>query len=65
MTSNTRVPKAEITGIYGALLKTISKKMFGEVPDAARRDVAQPAGAQGQLWGSAARPRSGTSATRT
>jgi AhpD family alkylhydroperoxidase len=34
MTSNTRVPKAEITGIYGAVLKKMSKKMVGEVPDA-------------------------------
>ena len=34
MTSNTRVPKAEITGVYGAVLKKISRKMFGEVPEA-------------------------------
>jgi len=34
MTSSTRVPKAEITGIYGAVLKRFSRKMFGEVPDA-------------------------------
>jgi AhpD family alkylhydroperoxidase len=34
MTSNTRVPKAEITGVYGAVLKRMSKKMVGEVPDA-------------------------------
>jgi AhpD family alkylhydroperoxidase len=34
MTSNTRVPKAEITGVYGAVLKRITRKMFGEVPDA-------------------------------
>lgn len=34
MTSNTRVPKAEITGIYGAIMKKMSKKMLGEVPDA-------------------------------
>jgi alkylhydroperoxidase family enzyme len=33
MTSETRVPKAEITGVYGALLKTITKKMLGQVPD--------------------------------
>ncbi|HEV2065307.1 MAG TPA: carboxymuconolactone decarboxylase family protein [Thermomicrobiales bacterium] len=33
MTSNTRVPKAEITGVYGALLKKMSRKMLGEVPD--------------------------------
>ena len=34
MASNTRVPKAEITGIYGAVLKRFSRKMFGMVPDA-------------------------------
>jgi len=34
MTINTRVPKAEITGVYGAVLKRMSKKMVGEVPDA-------------------------------
>ena len=33
MTSNTRVPKAEITGIYGSLVKKMSRKMLGEVPD--------------------------------
>lgn len=31
MTSVTRVPRAEITGVYGAVLKKISRKMFGEV----------------------------------
>jgi alkylhydroperoxidase family enzyme len=34
MASNTRVPKAEITGVYGAALRRMSKKMVGEVPDA-------------------------------
>jgi AhpD family alkylhydroperoxidase len=34
MTSNTRVPKAEITGVYGTVLKKMSKKMLGEVPEA-------------------------------
>jgi AhpD family alkylhydroperoxidase len=33
MTSTTRIPKAEITGIYGAILKKFSKRMFGEVPE--------------------------------
>lgn len=33
MTSETRVPKAEITGVYGALLKVVTKKMLGQVPD--------------------------------
>ena len=31
--SNTRVPKAEITGVYGAVMKRLGKKMFGEVPE--------------------------------
>ena len=34
MNSDTRVPKAEITGLYGTVLKRMSKKMVGEVPDA-------------------------------
>src|SRR5215207_4750002 len=33
MASNTRVPKAEITGIYGYLLKKMSRKMLGHVPE--------------------------------
>ncbi len=35
MASSTRVPATEITGIYGSLLKTMSRKMLGQVPDAA------------------------------
>ena len=35
MASTTRVPATEITGIYGALLKTMSRRMLGQVPDAA------------------------------
>jgi len=34
MTSSTRVPEAEITGLYGAMMKRMSRKMLGEVPDA-------------------------------
>ncbi|TFV78479.1 carboxymuconolactone decarboxylase family protein [Blastococcus sp. CT_GayMR19] len=34
MTSTTRIPATEITGIYGALIKTISRRMLGQVPDA-------------------------------
>ena len=34
MTSTTRVPQAEITGVYGAVLTRFSRKVFGEVPDA-------------------------------
>ncbi len=32
--TSTRVPKAEITGVYGTVLKKMSKKMVGEVPEA-------------------------------
>jgi alkylhydroperoxidase family enzyme len=33
MASDTRIPKAELTGIYGALVKRMSRKMFGDVPE--------------------------------
>jgi alkylhydroperoxidase family enzyme len=33
MTGSTRVPQAEITGVYGAVVKRFSRKMFGEVPE--------------------------------
>lgn len=33
MTSQTRVPQTEINGIYGAMAKRFSKKMFGQVPE--------------------------------
>jgi len=33
MPSSIRVPKAEITGLYGFLLKTFARKMLGTVPD--------------------------------
>lgn len=32
--SDTRIPKAEITGVYGALVKKLSKKQLGDVPEA-------------------------------
>ena len=35
MASSTRIPPAEITGIYGGLLKIVMRRMFGQVPDAA------------------------------
>jgi AhpD family alkylhydroperoxidase len=35
MASSTRVPPTEITGIYGALLKTMSRRLVGQVPEAA------------------------------
>jgi alkylhydroperoxidase family enzyme len=33
MASKTRVPKAEITGIFGYLLKKMARKMLGDVPE--------------------------------
>ncbi|MQA09943.1 MAG: carboxymuconolactone decarboxylase family protein [Pseudonocardiaceae bacterium] len=33
MASNIRIPKAELTGIKGALVKRMTRKMVGEVPD--------------------------------
>jgi alkylhydroperoxidase family enzyme len=33
MTSSTRIPSAEITGVYGALAKRFSKKRLGDVPE--------------------------------
>jgi len=33
MTSNARVPEAEITGIFGAMAKRLSKKKLGQVPE--------------------------------
>jgi alkylhydroperoxidase family enzyme len=35
MTHTTRIPKAELTGIYGWLIKRFSRKMFGEVAEPA------------------------------
>ncbi len=34
MAGNTRIPKAELTGIYGAVVKRMSRKMVGDVPEA-------------------------------
>jgi alkylhydroperoxidase family enzyme len=34
MSDNIRIPKAEVTGLYGAVAKRFSKKQFGQVPDA-------------------------------
>jgi AhpD family alkylhydroperoxidase len=33
MASSTRIPPTEVTGIYGTLLKTMSRRMVGQVPD--------------------------------
>jgi AhpD family alkylhydroperoxidase len=35
MASSTRVPATELTGIYGTLVKTLSRKMLGQVPEGA------------------------------
>jgi AhpD family alkylhydroperoxidase len=35
MASSTRVPAIEITGIYGTLLKRLSRRMLGQVPEGA------------------------------
>lgn len=35
MADSTRVPATEITGLYGSLLKTMSRRMLGQVPEAA------------------------------
>lgn len=35
MTSTTRVPKAELDGMYGYVVKRVSRKMFGAVPEPA------------------------------
>ncbi len=65
MSSTTRIPKAEITGLYGYLLKRFSRKMFGEVPEPAevmwhnRAVLTSIYGVRPQG------PRSGTSSTPT
>ncbi|NGN92042.1 carboxymuconolactone decarboxylase family protein [Nocardioides sp. KC13] len=33
MPSTFRIPKAELTGLYGAVVRRVSRKMYGEVPD--------------------------------
>ena len=33
MTSDTRIPPAEVTGLYGAIIKFAARKMVGKVPD--------------------------------
>ncbi len=35
MSTTTRIPKAEITGLYGYLLKRFSRKLLGDVPEPA------------------------------
>ena len=33
MSSSTRVPRAEVTGLYGSVMKRVSRRMFGQVPE--------------------------------
>jgi alkylhydroperoxidase family enzyme len=33
MPGTTRIPKAELTGVYGALVRRMSRKMLGDVPE--------------------------------
>ncbi len=33
MASSTRIPKAQLSGVYGAVVTRMSRKMFGEVPE--------------------------------
>jgi alkylhydroperoxidase family enzyme len=33
MVGTTRIPKAELTGVYGAMVKRMSRKMLGDVPE--------------------------------
>jgi alkylhydroperoxidase family enzyme len=33
MSSSPRIPKAELSGMYGAIIKRMSRKMFGQVPE--------------------------------
>jgi alkylhydroperoxidase family enzyme len=33
MASRARIPQAELTGLYGAMVKRMSRRMFGEVPE--------------------------------
>ena len=35
MASTTRIPKAEITGLFGYVVKRFSRKLLGDVPEPA------------------------------
>ena len=35
MSSRTRIPKAELTGVYGYVVKRFSRKLLGDVPEPA------------------------------
>lgn len=64
MASTPRIPKTEITGVYGAMAKRFSKRMFGKVPESLEvawhhKPVLKFSFGIGQ------KTRKGTSATRT
>ena len=49
MASNTRVPKARITGFYGYLIKKMTRKMLGDVPEAVEVMWHNPAVLRGMM----------------
>jgi hypothetical protein len=61
--STTRIPPAEITGLYGALVKRFSKKLLGRVPEPLGVYWHNPAVLKAPPWRSAPSRRSGTLAT--
>lgn len=67
MAGTTRIPKAELTGIYGAIVKRMSRKMLGEVAEPVEVAWHNPEGASASASASAsvARRRSGIGVTRT
>ncbi len=50
MAGSSRIPGTEITGIHGALLKTMSRKMLGQVPDAVGVMWHYPAVLKDMMW---------------
>ena len=64
MATDTRIPKAEITGLYGAMVRRFSKKMLGDVPEPVGVYWQTPR-CSGSISASVRSPRNGTSATRT
>jgi alkylhydroperoxidase family enzyme len=54
----TRIPKAEVTGVYGAVVKRMSRKMFGALPEPVEvawhnrkvLDVSFTVGRKSQKW---------------
>ena len=65
MSSTPRIPKAEITGLYGYLLKRFSRKLLGDVPEPAEVMWHNRVVLTSITTLSAARPPSGTSSIPT